>query len=110
MYRLHLAHRITQSEKTLIPDLDSFLDRQAPVPMKSFQIPPMHAALHWSNWPGRLEEFSRANIRDSLLVTRTRKRGKAYRVVPRFLPGLEDLGLCKYPGYSKRERSFYHPK
>lgn len=113
MYRLHLAHRITQSHQPLIPNLDTLLDRQAVIPMKSAQRPPMHAALHWRNWAGRLETFSRKNVRESLLINRTRLKGKdagrTYRVVPRYLEDLEGLGLPKYCSYSSLEKSLYHP-
>lgn len=47
LVRLHLAWRLTRGASCMRPGLQSLLDSQAIIPIKSGQIPPMHAKLHW---------------------------------------------------------------
>jgi len=80
------------------------------MPLKSGQVPPMYASLHWSNWRDRLEALSSKAIRPELLETRTVARtGVAARVVPRHMPSLETLG-AKYPPYESHERRMHRPQ
>lgn len=107
-YRLHLAWRLTHADKPLIAGLDSLLDAQAPMPLKSGQAPPMWTANHWRFHSDKIEEFSQ-NLRDDLCETIVVRKKRRVRRVPRHMKGLRDLGLPLYEPYSVHERALYHP-
>jgi hypothetical protein len=138
-YRLFLGWRLTESNKPLLPDLDSMLERQAPITIKSGQEPPMYPKLYWVNYFDRLESFSK-NFVPQILEHKVRKtivwynkdtkekirpcekkklpKEKVYSVafksnvvvVPRVMKGLRDYNLPCYSPYSKEEYHIYYPQ
>ncbi|CAN0457333.1 unnamed protein product [Scytosiphon promiscuus] len=61
------------------PGLQSLLDLQAIVPIKSGQIPPMHAKLNWCNWVDKLQDWSVQSMEPRCTEARSVKRGKRKR-------------------------------
>lgn len=120
MHRLFLGWRLTRATTPLIENIDALLDEQAVIPLKSGQIPPMHAALHWTNWRGKMEDFSRKNIKAECLIHRTVDSGgdigKSYRVVKRHMPSLRALAdahpaeFKTYQPYTPAEKNLYKPR
>lgn len=114
-HRLFLGWRTTYHTTPLTQNLDNLLERQAVIPIKSGQIPPMYPQLYWTNWRDRiLAPWSDAFIVDALKEVKVlKKTGQAYNIVPQKITrGLVELGmgpsqLC--PPYSLSEKQLYHP-
>ena len=100
MCRLFLGWLVTTSDDTIIPDIEHILRVQAVVPLKSGQVPPMYAKLHWTNWHQRLVAFSE-NFHESCIESKKRKEDTV-RVVHRNMKSLRDLGYM-YPPYMQDE-------
>jgi hypothetical protein len=98
MRRLFVGFRITDSILPFLPDLHLRLADFAVLPLKSGQTPPMFAALHWTNHTHKLQEWAQSALKPELLETKTMrsgaKQGKVYRIPPRFLPSLRELGFA----------------
>ena len=115
MVRLHTAWRITPGGAK-IDDLFQRLESQAIIPIKSGQIPPMHAKLHWCNWTRKLQKWSLYNLKKRCLQVRTivskksKLRGKSFIVAKEHMDSLEELGFPKYPKYSKVEKNMLVPR
>lgn len=113
MVRLHTAWRVTPGASTMTSEMIEQFDTQAPVTIKSGQIPPMHAKLHWCNWPDKLQDWSVKNMKPECTKTRTmvggKRKGESFTVVDEHMGGLESYGYKKYKGYSGRELRIYRP-
>ena len=112
MRRLFIGARVTKSATPLTPNLDQLLEEQAVLPLKSGQIPPMYATLHWTNWGNRLAQWSQKTFKEELLIDRTyvsgKRAGETLRVIPKIMPSLRELGM-KYEDYSEHEKAILKP-
>lgn len=110
--RLFMGWRLTDATTPLFDDIEERLDDQGIVRIKSGQMPPMHAALHWTNHRDMLVDFS-VQFKDVCTITRAvlsgSNEGKTYRVVPRYMPSLKALKLPMFKAYSKEEKTLYTP-
>lgn len=88
-------------------------EEQAPITIKSGQIPPMYADLHWSNWTDRIQTWSVENVKPVCIEEKTmiggKRKGKSFRVVHRHMKSLQKYGFKKYKSYSGRELRIYRP-
>ena len=118
MARLFLGWRLTQhGTESIIPDVDNILTEQACPRIKSKQVTPMYAKLHWNFHRPLLAEWSRQNIRDEFIETLTVANGphagERFRVCRKLMPSLLEMrdehDFKMYPSYSPRERAIYHP-
>lgn len=113
MYRLFLGWRLTTSTEPLILSLDRRLETQAIMPLKSQQMPPMYAALHWINWRNKLQDWATRALVDVCLVKRQvlsgRDRGKQFTVPRRHMKSLRGSGLPRYRRYASHERAILRP-
>lgn len=113
MVRLHTAWRLTPGDASMRPGLREQLDTQGIITVKSGQIPPMYARLHWVNWTDMLQQWSVASMKPQCLETRTMKSGKrkgqSFTVVHEHMKSLEEYGFQKYSGYDESELSMYRP-
>lgn len=118
MYRVFTGWRVTYDIYPLNPStpsaLHSLLQAQAVMPLKSGQIPPMYATLHWTNFRGNIETFTKANMAAVCQEQRRVKSGNdkdhVYRVVHRHMWSLEAYGMPKYPPYTPAEVKMHLPK
>lgn len=114
MYRLFIGLRLTDHKKPLIEDIKKRLKNEDIIPLKSGQLPPMWAKLHWTNHlEKKLVPFSR-NVKKEFLHEQTVKSGqlagKTYEIPYRFMPSLKEvLGKRVYKKYHKDERNMYKP-
>lgn len=114
-HRLFLGWRTTYQTAPLTQNLENLLERQAVVPIKSGQIPPMYPKLYWTNWRDRiLVPWSDAFVVDALKKIRVlMKTGQQYNIVPQQIArGLVELkmgpsALC--PAYTPAEKQIYYP-
>lgn len=106
MCRLFIGWLVTRSKNTIIPEMERILQDQAVVPLKSGQIPPMYAKLHWTNWHERLIAFSEGIVDDC--VEEKERKGITIRVVLRHMKSLSELGVM-YPPYEKEEKDILYP-
>ena len=97
----------------LTKDIDRLIREQGPFPMKSCQCPPMHAALHWTNWRTKLEEWSARMMDPRCIITRRvmtgKKAGDEHKVVERYLASLSAYGFPMYQEYSPSEYQMLKP-
>lgn len=111
--RLFLGWRLTASTTPLIPGVDVLLRDQAVMPLKSNQIPPMHAKLHWTNWRTQLEQWSQRMMRAECLATKRvesgAKKGETHQVVHTTMRSLAEYGLPLYPKYTPSEIRILKP-
>lgn len=111
--RVFLAWRATSHDEPLLPGLDGLLDSQAPMPLKSNQIPPMYPKLNWTNHRPLLVKFSDAVIKDQCREHKRVKSGpdagKSYHVVHQQMRSLRAYGLPLYPPYAADERKMHKP-
>lgn len=61
--RLFTAFRLTCCDAPLVRNVEELLQAQAVIPLKSGQVPPMFAKLHWVNRRGVLEAFTLACLK-----------------------------------------------
>jgi hypothetical protein len=104
VYRLFLGWRLTHSTTPLMSNLDELLTKQGVAPLKSAQIPPMFAKLHWVNWKNKLMEYSK-NFSPQCLE---KKDGGVY-VVHRHMKSLQDYGFSLYAPYEQHEINILKP-
>lgn len=112
MYRLFLGWRLTKYKTPLIEDLENKLALQAVMPLKSNQIPPMYAKLHWTNHIQKLVDFSKIMHPKCLEIKKMKSgkhKNKEFNVVKRFLPSLSEMEFNLYHEYSEREKNIYYP-
>lgn len=107
MCRLFVGWLVTTSDETIIPDMERILRDQAVVPLKSGQIPPMYAKLHWTNWHHRLVAFSEQFI--DACVEKKQRKGETLDVVHRHMRSLRELGTM-YPPYTREEIDVLYPR
>ena len=105
IYRLFLGWRVTKSSKSLYP-IQKLLNEQGVMPLKSGQMPPMYATLHWTNWREKIVDFS-SNINPKCLemkkVESGKDKGKEYKIVERYLKSLAHYGFKMYRPYNEQE-------
>jgi len=110
--RQHFSWRITKETEQLHPNLEERLRNQAVMALKSNQIPPMYATLHWTNWRQKIVDFTE-HIRPECTEIRTVKNGKdagkSYRVVHRHMSSLREYGFPLYPDYAEEEIEILKP-
>ena len=110
--RLFTGWRTTASDVSVVENLDSLLEDQAVIPLKSGQFPPMYATLHWTNWVSKIEEFSKClnpKCVEAKIMGSGNRKGSAFSVVHRHMKSLKHYGFKRYPAYSARERSIHTP-
>ncbi|CAK8993948.1 unnamed protein product [Durusdinium trenchii] len=76
--------------------------------LPSGQQPPMYAKNHLNFWREGLITWSKQSIRDSCKEL-TRCGPTELRLVPRFFPSLEALGLPLYANYTEEELNIMRP-
>lgn len=110
--RLFIAWRLTNQNIPLIPNLDTLLENQSVIPLKSLQIPPLYATLHWTNWREKIEEFSQ-QVNDKCLEERTvisgQYSGRTYRIVQKHMKSLKEYEFNMYPKYQQIEIDILKP-
>lgn len=116
-YRLFTGWRVTplHERSPLLEDQETFenlLTTQAVMRLKSNQLPPMYATLHWTNWRSKLQEFS-AHLKPACKTTRVvgsgQHKGRGYYVVERHMRSLSDYGLKLYKPYTANEIALHLP-
>ncbi len=111
--RLFLGWRFTKSHTPLIAGLDALLQNQSVMPLKSGQIPPMSAKLHWTNWRPILEKWSRGMMQPQCLeekrVESGTKKGDKHLVVHQHMRSLAEYGFPLYHKYSPPEIRMLKP-
>jgi hypothetical protein len=111
-YRLFLGWRLTDEESPLVP-IDDILTDQGVVPLKSGQIPPMYADMHWNFWRDDIAKFS-MGVDERCLETKTVKGGRAmgetHIVVHRKMKSLKDYNFQRYHPYTNDERCMHKPR
>lgn len=111
-YRLFVGARLTKSDNPLIATIGQELDDQAACTIKSGQVPPMWAKLHWTNWVDKLEKYStnfKQSCREKVQVASGKNKGRVVDRVFRNIPSLKTLGLVMYPTYEESEKALYFP-
>lgn len=116
--RLFIGWRLSCEEgnedRPLVSDLKSLLREQAVVTLKSKQIPPMYAKLHWTNWRSRIVEFTQKNISDACteerIVGSGKDKGTKVKVVAQHMKSLVAYNLPLYPDYEQEESEILFPR
>jgi len=115
MIRLFTGWRLTYAEESLFGDelLESSLQKQDVMLLKSGQRPPMYAKLHWTNWREKISKFSES-IEPRCIHTKEVKGGKSkgekHDVVDEYMFSLEEYGFEKYPEYNRIEKEILKPR
>lgn len=113
MCRLFTGFRITTQHEPLIPALSSILEDQGVVPLKSGQVPPMYAKLHWVNHIDMLKTWSEKSVKEECLETKVYKSGKRLgqrvKIVHNIMKSLREYNFPLYPTYTKQELIMYKP-
>jgi hypothetical protein len=110
-YRLFLGWRLTVDDSPLTP-IDDILTDQGVVPLKSGQIPPMYASLHWTNWRPLITQFSEGVVDQCLelkVVGSGKDMGEKRIIVHRHMRSLRQYGLQRYHPYTRDERMMHTP-
>ncbi len=113
LVRLHLAFRLTRSVDVRPPDLLENMQKQAVMMIKSGQIPPMHAKLHWVNHVGMLAKWSARSVHPRCLVKRAFKsgprKGEMHDVCVEHMKSLQEYGFPVYVEYTESEVTMHSP-
>ena len=114
--RVFIGWRLTKSDESLLGNsvLRKLVADMAVMPLKSGQIPPMYAALHWVNWPDKLLAFSEKMhprcVGERTVATGKRK-GQTLQVVHRHMRSLKEYGWGDtYPPYTENEIELHLPR
>ena len=114
--RVFIGWRLTKSDESLLGNsvLRKLVADMAVMPLKSGQIPPMYAALHWVNWPDKLLAFSKKMhprcVGERTVATGKRK-GQTLQVVHRHMRSLKEYGWGDtYPPYTETEIELHLPR
>lgn len=113
-YRLFVGWRYTNSDKPLFPETRQALKEQGVVKIKSGQVPPMWAKLHWTNsLESHLVPFANG-FKRHILIKKTMqsgaRKGNVYTIPPREMGSLKSLKLPLYHKYSKAEKKMHKPR
>ena len=111
-YRLFLGWRMTYEEESMIPILDTLLEHQAIIPVKSGQMPDMWSSMHWMHWRPKLQDYSkpfRNECKEYKVVTKGADSCKKFHVVIRELKSLKEYNLPLFKKYSDFEKKLYKP-
>ena len=107
--RMYCGWRCTTSMRPLFDDFEARMAQQEAIALPSRQEPPLHAKLHWTNWPAQLQAWSIAMLKPQYLVERTVKSGKRanerFTVAPQVL---RSSGI-HYPAYTDEELALHRP-
>jgi hypothetical protein len=116
IYRLFVGWRVTSDDNPLIPnnvtELKNKLQTQAVMKLKSNQISPMYAKLHWCNWREKILDFSehfREECKILKKVESGKEQGKIYNIIPQTMDSLQAYGFEMYPSYKIHEISMHVP-
>ncbi|GBG30819.1 Hypothetical Protein FCC1311_070392 [Hondaea fermentalgiana] len=113
LLRLFIGWRLTQATTPLTPNLRELLENQAVIPLKSKQVPPMYAKLHWTNWRDKIVNFTQRNIVDACTCERTvgsgSAKGTVLRIVDQHMKSLREYNLPRYSSYNPNEISILFP-
>lgn len=126
MYRLFTAFRLTNDNDSLFHDFQGLMDNLESVPLKSLQIPPLYAKLHWVCFRHKIIPWSYSTIQKRFLMTvpevgiNLNKEavegvdGKTILLAPRVLKGLRFIctpaeieRICS--PYTSKEKAMYFP-
>lgn len=113
--RIFLGWRLTNGEEPMFKDNMDRFDRQAPFRIKSGQEAAMWPSCSWIYTRQRedLATWSEQTFVDEVLEDKIFKQGtpeeQVFRVVPRYMAGLEDYGLPKFTEYTDDELRLYIP-
>ena len=112
--RLFVGWRLTNHSNSMQKHLHSRLKHQAVMELKSGQMPPMWAKLHWTNWVDKLEAWSMASFHPRTLererIKSGAKRGREVVRVHREMKSLKEYNPeWMYPEYSHHEEKLYSP-
>jgi hypothetical protein len=111
--RLFLGWRLTTSVTPLITNLDTLIDNQAVMPLKSNQYPAMYAKLNWVNSRLQLQTWSKRMMQPICLETKQvgsgKDKGIDFVVANRQMGSLRDYGFPLYGPYSEFERRILKP-
>ena len=114
LVRQHLAFRLTRSTDIRPANLMSKIDDQAVIMLKSGQIGPMHAKLHWVNWVEKLNKWAVESLDERLLISRTFEKGKhageTWIVPVEHALSLREYGMEMYSPYSDDEKRLSTPQ
>lgn len=117
-FRLFLGWRLTESENSVIPELNSLLDDQKAMPLKSGQAARMKPKLWWATSSFKDQAWSTTYVQDRHIVTKTfkggKKKGQTRNVIRDVITqGIPDLvpraERDNFPEYSEEERDLYKP-
>ena len=107
-YRVFNSIRITDSKEPLYNKL-KIMELQAVPPLPSFQIPPMYAKLHWTNWLEKIKSFSNMVV-PICRESRERKSDKSiHTVVQQHMKSLKEYNMSLYLEYTEEETKIYLP-
>lgn len=111
--RLFIGFALSPTGQPTIPNLvDLYLTPQAVVPLKSGQMPPMYASMHWVFHRKKLAEWAKIfqpELLEKRIVNSGKDKGSVYLVPPRTMPSLSKLGYPLYEPYSEDELRMYAP-
>ena len=126
MYRLFTAFRLTKDSEPLFYDMNGMMSNLEVVPLKSLQVPPMYAKLHWSCHRNIIIPWSYSTIQPKFLIPVPNMGIKLHQkpvegvdkktimIAPRILKGLRALctdaeiaRICS--PYTNAERKMYLP-
>tara|TARA_B100001287_G_C22680586_1_gene530129 strand:- start:1160 stop:2176 length:1017 start_codon:yes stop_codon:yes gene_type:complete len=115
--RLFIGFSITKRDAPLIAELESLIENQAIIPLKSGQIPPIYSPMHLCNHHEKLVDFTNG-IKDFIKVNHTFKSGKkqgiTIKICPRYMPSLKEISKLAgknvlYEPYCIEEINMYRP-
>ncbi len=113
--RIHMGFAVTDRIRPMVTDIKELLETGAVVPLKSGQVPPTYPKLWWTNWFGKLIEFSAGIQNEQCKETVTRHstvkgckrvRSEHDGIVKRFLPSLAELNI-PFTAYTAKELALY---
>lgn len=118
LIRIFLGWRLTRDKSGEpmmgLSRLHQVLDAQGVVPLKSGQVPPMYAKLHWTNWRKKIVEFTKSSIVEVCTEERHVRSGvdagSTIRVVHQHMRSLREYGLPCYAPYTEDEKLMYVPR
>tara|TARA_B100000131_G_scaffold13422_1_gene13859 strand:- start:163 stop:1083 length:921 start_codon:yes stop_codon:yes gene_type:complete len=111
MMRLFVGWRLTNETEPLIPNIHSLLKDQAPIPLKSGQMPEMFSKSHLMFHLLKLEKFAET-LHPLCTYDHTfksgKKKGQTHKIPVKIMPSLREIGAL-YPEYSDEDKSILVP-
>lgn len=123
MMRLFCGWRFTRANTSFLPNMKQILMDQGCPLLPSGQSVPMYSANHQScfleksflikpstGYKDTLIGWSEKTFHPDLLISRKHSaKGYTYKVIPRFMKSLKELGLTMYPAYTSQEINMFKP-